>query len=149
MALYVPYTLVVDRPEHVLEVWYRGRERRMPRLAETHRVAVGTVGHETPAGVYCIIHKTRNPTWHVPDAQWAKDAGLVPGTDIPGGDPNNPLVGAFLQITEDPTGNVGIHGTRNLASLGTDASHGCIRVDPEVAISLHRRIPTGTPVHII
>jgi len=51
-----------------------------------------------------------------------------------------------LKITDDPTGSVGIYGTRALDSLGTKASHGCIRVHPDVVLELHKRIPTGTPV---
>lgn len=147
MAL--PYLLLVNRATHVLEVWYRGPLRKKYRLAETYPIAVGVEGHLTPAGVYFIIDKKAHPDYHVPDAQWAVDLGWVPGDVFPDTDPRNPLAGAFLQVTEDPTGNIGIHGTHHPESLGTDASHGCIRVAESVALSLHRRVPRGTPVVIL
>ncbi len=111
--------------------------------------AVGTIGHETPGGVYKIRAKKLNPDWWVPNSQWAIDAGLTPGTVIKGGAPENPIKTAFLQITRDPTGNIGIHGTGNLESLGTAASHGCIRVAPEVAKHLYLVIPKFTRVEIL
>lgn len=145
----LPYLLLIDRAKHTLDVWYRGPLRKKYRLAESYSIAVGVAGHETPAGVYFVIDKKAHPDYRVPDAQWAIDIGWVPGTVIPADDPSNPIPGAFIQLTEDPTGNIGIHGTRHLETLGTDASHGCVRVHPDVALSLHRRIPRQTPVVIL
>jgi lipoprotein-anchoring transpeptidase ErfK/SrfK len=143
------YFLVVNRAKHELEVWYRGPSKWDFRHTETYSIAVGTEGHETPAGVYSIRDKKRAPEYHVPDAPWTKDLGWTPKDVFGPTDPRNPLAGSFMQLTDDPTGNVGIHGTWNVDSLGKDASHGCIRVAPEVAKSLHRRCPRGTVVHII
>lgn len=111
--------------------------------------AVGTIGHETPGGVYKIRSKKLDPPWWVPNSQWAIEAGLVPGTVIEGGAENNPIKVAFLQLTQDPTGNIGIHGTAAVDSLGTAASHGCIRVAPEVAKHLYLVIPKFTRVEIL
>lgn len=128
-----------------MEAWHSTFPRRNGyRLVQTYVCAVGTEGHETPAGVFSVLAKIRNPSWTMPDADWVPKE--MRGTVVPGGDPANPLVGSFIKITDDPTGSVGIHGTRALDSLGTKASHGCIRVHPDVALELHKRIPTGTPV---
>lgn len=143
------YLLCVDRRAHRLDVWYRGPLRKAYRLAESRLVAVGTEGHETPAGVYFVIDKKARPDYHVPDSEWAIKLGWTPGDVFPSDDERNPLAGAFLQVTEDPTGNIGIHGTHRPETLGTDASHGCIRVHEDVALSLHRRVPRGTPVVIL
>lgn len=140
----LPYFIAVYRTRCDLELWYRGPTRTHYRLIDTFRVAVGAVGYDTPAGVYFVQAKARNPDWRMPDSPWVapEDRGKV----IPGGHPDNPLVGSFLKLTDD---GVGIHGTRDINSLGNRASHGCIRVEPHVARYLHKRVPIGTPVHII
>ena len=45
-------------------------------------------------------------------------------------------------------GSVGIHGTAEEWSIGTRASHGCIRMRVADVIALYRRVPVGTPVLI-
>jgi lipoprotein-anchoring transpeptidase ErfK/SrfK len=45
-------------------------------------------------------------------------------------------------------GQIGIHGTNEPASIGKDASHGCIRVPNNVISKLADLIPLGTPVTI-
>jgi lipoprotein-anchoring transpeptidase ErfK/SrfK len=45
-------------------------------------------------------------------------------------------------------GQIGIHGTNEPASIGTSASHGCVRVPNEVVAALAGTIPLGTPVTI-
>lgn len=45
-------------------------------------------------------------------------------------------------------GQIGIHGTDNPGALGTDVSHGCIRVKNAVIRRLARDVPLGTPVSI-
>ena len=74
----------------------------------------------------------RTPTW----------AGDLAGQTIPGGDPRNPLVARWIGFN----GSVGFHGTASSGSLGTAASHGCIRMAPADVIDLFERVNTGTPV---
>jgi lipoprotein-anchoring transpeptidase ErfK/SrfK len=45
-------------------------------------------------------------------------------------------------------GQVGLHGTNQPSVLGTDVSHGCIRVANPVITRLARLVPLGTPVDI-
>lgn len=45
-----------------------------------------------------------------------------------------------------PWGQYGIHGTNNPASIGQNASHGCIRLSVRDAERLYAMIPNGTPV---
>ena len=45
-------------------------------------------------------------------------------------------------------GGVGIHGTGMEWSIGTRASHGCIRMRVADVIDLFGRVPIGTPVYI-
>ena len=45
-------------------------------------------------------------------------------------------------------GVVGIHGTNNPSLLGTDVSHGCIRMSNEGITRLADTLPLGVPVEI-
>jgi lipoprotein-anchoring transpeptidase ErfK/SrfK len=54
-----------------------------------------------------------------------------------------------FQEFEGGPGQIGIHGTNNLTgSLGTAASHGCIRLGTRAITWLARRIGAGTPLTI-
>ena len=77
----------------------------------------------------------------MPNSAWA---GSLAGQVIPGGAPNNPLKARWLGIAN----GVGIHGTAEDWSIGTRASHGCIRMHVSDVIDLYPRVPVGTPVLI-
>lgn len=47
-----------------------------------------------------------------------------------------------------PWGQYGIHGTNKPASIGSNASHGCIRLRVQDAEKLYRMLPTGVRVVI-
>ena len=46
-------------------------------------------------------------------------------------------------------GQVGIHGTNDPAALGTEVSHGCIRMSNAGIARLAHLLPLGTPVVIV
>jgi lipoprotein-anchoring transpeptidase ErfK/SrfK len=98
------------------------------RLAQRHPVAVGTKRWPTPTGSWNIHQVDINPEWVPPrDEEWAKDEK----TTGPG-DPDNPLGRARLVYRKPNT----IHGTNDLESVGTAASHGSIRVTNDVVLQL-------------
>ena len=111
------------------------------KIAKRYPIAVGMAGLDTPAGLYAIHDKQVNPAWHVPNSAWA---GSLAGQTIPGGAPNNPLRARWLGIAN----GVGIHGTAEDWSIGSRASHGCIRMHVSDVVDLYRRVPVGTPVLI-
>ncbi len=45
-------------------------------------------------------------------------------------------------------GQLGLHGTNEPDKVGTDVSHGCIRLTNDVISKLARTLPLGTPVQI-
>lgn len=45
-------------------------------------------------------------------------------------------------------GAAGIHGTSDIGSLGSAASHGCVRMSESDVIDLFDRVDVGTPVYI-
>jgi lipoprotein-anchoring transpeptidase ErfK/SrfK len=43
----------------------------------------------------------------------------------------------------------GIHGTSDIGSLGTAASHGCIRMSIPDVIQLYGLVPLHTPIYLL
>lgn len=138
-----PYYISVDREAKMLTVkkWQPIKEEY--KVVSTFNIAIGRLGYETPAGDYIVQAKSNRPDWTKPKSDWIPKEEW--GQVVPFDDPANPIKGAFLKLTDD---GVGIHGTSDLQSLGTAASHGCIRVKPEVAIHLFKVIPKNTLVVI-
>jgi lipoprotein-anchoring transpeptidase ErfK/SrfK len=130
-----PAVLMVDRKNHKLTL-YKDLEP-----AETYGIALGRVGLETPAGLYTIQNKAVDPAWHVPNSDWA---GALAGKVIPGGAPDNPIKARWLGVAD----GVGIHGTAEEDSIGTDASHGCIRMRVAEIKKLYDEVPVGAPIYI-
>ena len=129
-----PSYLTLDRATFTLRL-YEDLE-----LAETYTVAVGQEGLETPEGLYEIQEMAENPTWNVPESDWA---GSLAGQSIPPG-PSNPIKARWLGIYE----GAGIHGTEETYSLGTAASHGCVRMSIPDVEELYDRVEVGTPIYI-
>jgi lipoprotein-anchoring transpeptidase ErfK/SrfK len=111
------------------------------KLKKTYPIAVGQVGLDTPAGLYKIQNKAVNPAWSVPNSAWAGD---LAGTVVPGGIPSNPLKARWLGIYN----GAGIHGTSDVGSLGSAASHGCVRMAVPDVIELYDQVPVGAQVYI-
>lgn len=111
------------------------------KVSKVYGISVGKAGHDTPAGQYTIGNKAENPAWHVPNSAWA---GSLAGTVVPPG-PSNPIKARWLGIYD----GVGIHGTSDDASIGTNASHGCLRMHVPDVIDLFPRVPVGTPIYIL
>lgn len=87
----------------------------------TYPVAVGKPNTPTPIGDWIINQKQVNP--------------------------GGPFGARWMRINV-PWGGYGIHGTDNPASIGTPASHGCVRMYNEDVIKLYDIVPLGTPVKI-
>jgi lipoprotein-anchoring transpeptidase ErfK/SrfK len=129
-----PSYLILDRANFTLRL-YRDLE-----LARTYTVAVGAEGLETPEGTYEIQAMEEEPTWYVPESDWAGD---LAGQVIPPG-PDNPIKARWMAIFE----GAGIHGTEETASLGSAASHGCVRMAIPDVEELYDEVEVGTPVFI-
>jgi lipoprotein-anchoring transpeptidase ErfK/SrfK len=110
------------------------------KLAKSYTIAVGQQGLETPAGLYHALDKQVNPSWHVPNSAWA---GSLAGQVIPPG-PADPLKARWIGIFD----GAGIHGTDDIGSLGSAASHGCVRMAIPDVIDLYDRVQVGDPIYI-
>ncbi len=104
-------------------------------------VATGQSIYPTPAGHFSIVVKWVNPTWY-PPTQDAWAAGLSP---VPPG-PGNPLGTRWMGLSAP---GVGIHGTDEPDSIGSNASHGCIRMQVVDSEWLFSRVRVGTSVYIV
>ncbi len=132
---------VVDQPSIaesplVLKASVRARMivvQRGDSTLKTYPVAVGQDGYPTPVGSFTISKIVWNPSWKPPpDADWAK------GKTAKGpGEPGNPMkvVKIFFQEPD-----YYIHGTGDVESLGSAASHGCLRMDPKEVADLAKII---------
>jgi lipoprotein-anchoring transpeptidase ErfK/SrfK len=129
-----PSYLTLDRATFTLRLWEH------LKLAKAYTVAVGQEGLETPEGLYHIQEKQENPSWHVPDSAWAGD---LAGQVIPPG-PEDPIKARWMGIFE----GAGIHGTEETESLGSAASHGCVRMSIPDVEELYDRVEVGTPIFI-
>ena len=127
--------ITIDRSHFRLRLFKR------LRFVKGYGVAVGQPAYPTPAGLFAIQSKQVNPTWTAPNSPWA---GEMAGQQIAGGAWNNPLRARWMGVD----GAVGIHGTGQPWSIGTRASHGCIRMTVPAVIDLFRRVSIGTPVLI-
>lgn len=136
LAQAYPTVLIVDRSSFQLRLF------KKLKLEKTYSIAVGQQGLETPAGLYHIQNKAVNPAWTVPNSAWA---GSMAGQVVPGGTPENPLKARWLGIYA----GAGIHGTDDDASIGSAASHGCVRMHIPDVIDLYDRVPVGAPIYIV
>lgn len=130
----LPRVIVIDRSANRLKLW------SPHKLLRSYRVATGQPSYPTPLGNFHIVNKVRNPTWTPPNRSWA--AGATPI----GPGPGNPLGTRWMGLSRP---GIGIHGTPDSGSIGTFASHGCIRMRISDVERLFNLVPVGTPVHIV
>ena len=110
-------------------------------VVRTYGVAVGTRKHPTPTGSFRTGRIVWNPRWVPPPSEWARRLKARAG-----GDPRNPMQGVKIYFREPW---YFIHGTNNPASIGTAASHGCLRMRTKDAKALARRISKHGSVELI
>ena len=127
--------ITIDRNNFKLRLFKR------LKFSKSYGVAVGQPAYPTPTGRFSITNKQVNPAWTAPNSPWA---GELAGTTTPGGSAANPLRARWMGIVN----GVGIHGTSQEYSIGSRASHGCIRMRVADVIDLYSRVPLGTPVLI-
>jgi lipoprotein-anchoring transpeptidase ErfK/SrfK len=111
------------------------------KLSKSYGVAVGMPAYPTPTGRFSIANKAVNPAWTAPNSPWA---GAYANETVAGGSAENPLKARWMGIAN----GVGIHGTGAPGSIGSRASHGCIRMTVPDVVDLYPRVPVGTPVLI-
>ena len=109
--------VVVNIPAFRMDVFQDGS------LVKSYRVGIGTPEFPLPQGLRTADTVIFNPTWTVPDEEWAEEMNKVKvGETVEAGSKNNPL--GWIKI---PIGLPSlIHGGKAPAKIGTFASHGCV-----------------------
>jgi len=104
------------------------------RVLKIYPTAVGADATPTPAGVFKIATRVKNPTWYGPHGQV-----VAPGK-------SNPLGDRWMGLTRK---GYGIHGTNNQRSIGQNASHGCIRMRKADVQELFDLVKVGDVVEMV
>ena len=130
--------VVVTRKETMLDI-YEGEN-----LLASVPIAPGSSAHPTPPGKWRIVGIASMPTF-----RW--DAGVLNRgvrTEkfymLPAG-PRNPVGVAWVGLSKP---GIGIHGTNNPYSIGTFASHGCMRTANWDISRVCRMLTAGVTVEI-
>lgn len=116
-------------------------------VVTTYPVGVGTTERPTPMGCMHVARKVTRPTWHVPASiseDHRKKGDPLPAKVPPG--PQNPLGEYALYLSRS---TYLIHGTNKPASIGLNATNGCLRLYPEDVKKLYDTTPVNTPVCIV
>jgi L,D-transpeptidase catalytic domain len=121
------FRVQIDLTDHEITVW-RG-SRRVAR----ERIGVGRALTPTPVGMYFLseLINVEEPDGLYGPYAFGTSAYSPVLTNFGGG-----------------PGQIGIHGTNRPDLLGTDVSHGCIRLRNAAITRLARLLPLGTPVEI-
>jgi len=123
-----PYRITVDLASRTLTFYDAAS------VVDSFTVAVGSPDSPTPTGSYFVA-----------DMYQLTDPGSVYGPWALG-------LSAFSDTYQSfggGPGQIAIHGTDQPGSVGTYASHGCIRLLNADITTLARAIPDGTPVDVI
>ncbi len=118
--------LEADLAERTLYVWAGDS------LLHLFPVAVGKAGHATPTGSFTIDRVIWNPGWVPPDTKWARGKRARGPLDA-----DNPMQAVKIFFREP---DYYIHGTNRPETVGSAASHGCLRMRPEDAAELARLV---------
>lgn len=106
---------------------------------KSYPVAIGRKGWETPTGNFQVLQMIQAPKWINP----------FTGESVPGGDPENPLGHYWIGFWTNGKQWIGFHGTPNPETVGTAASHGCVRMYNKDVEELFRQVSVGTPVTVV
>ena len=102
------------------------------RILRIFPTAVGAPKSPSPTGVYQIVNSIADPTWY------------TKGKIVPPGK-SNPLGTRWLGLSLK---GYGIHGTNRPASIGHNASHGCIRMRNREVEELFEMVAVGDQVEL-
>jgi lipoprotein-anchoring transpeptidase ErfK/SrfK len=122
-----PYRITVSLGAHMLTV------TKLGKVILRTRAGVGRSVLPTPKGTYFVAELLKQPNPSGPYGPYA--LGLSAHSNV-------------LQSFGGGPGQIGIHGTNEPAALGTDVSHGCVRIANAAIARLARLLPLGTPVVI-
>ena len=123
------FSITVNKSQKILILKADGQ------IFKTYKVATGKEKTPTPVGTFTITSKIVDPPWY-----------KLNGKMIPAGDPANQLGSRWLGLSKP---SYGIHGTIDPASIGQNATEGCVRMKNSDVEELFSIVPEGTEVAIV
>lgn len=110
-------------------------------------IAAGRPSWPTPGGSFTVVTKEEDPTWDVPVSIQAemRRAGQ-PVLEHVAPSPQNPLGKFWLGLSLP---GIGIHGTNAPLTIHRLATHGCIRVHPDLIGEVFALVPAGAEGEIL
>jgi lipoprotein-anchoring transpeptidase ErfK/SrfK len=118
--------IVISIPDHKLALVDSGR------VVKIYSTAVGAKSTPSPTGSYKVVQRIVHPTWY------GKGKIVPPGKSCPIG---TRWIGLSAK-------GYGIHGTNEPASIGHNASHGCIRMLNRDVEELFELVAIGDAVEL-
>lgn len=122
------YSLEVSRGDHLLRVYDH------LTVARTYPVGIGTRETPTPGGLYYLAELLRPPD---PSGAYGPYAYGLNGFST------------VLRTFNGGDGVIGLHGTNQPSTVGSDVSHGCIRLRNADISALVSLLALGTPIRIV
>lgn len=129
-----PVSVRVVLPEYRLEL------RSANGIERSYGIAIGLPEYPTPTGQFAVRTIVWNPAWR----PHKEDPWATAKRPQPPGARDNPMKVVKIFFVEPA---YYIHGTSELHTLGTAASHGCIRMHPDDAAELATRLMEATGAH--
>jgi lipoprotein-anchoring transpeptidase ErfK/SrfK len=129
--------------EDVINLLIKLKEKRVyvykgDKLITKYPIAIGKKGWETPTGEWQVLEKIKNPSWT------SFKTGQVFSSRV-----ENVLGARWIGFWTDGRDVIGFHGTSNLKSIGTAASHGCVRMYNRDVKALYKMVKVGTSVKVV
>jgi L,D-transpeptidase ErfK/SrfK len=118
--------VIISIPDRKLVLMEKGA------VIHVFSIAVGAPVSPSPTGTFAVVSRVTSPTYYY--------AGVVipPGKD-------NPLGPRWVGLNKQ---GYGIHGTNAPGSVGTAASHGCIRMRNRDIVQFFTLVEVGDSVEI-
>jgi hypothetical protein len=122
-----PWKLEADLAEFTLKVFKNGQQ------TDTIKIGVAKSNTPTPGGIYYLTELIKTPN---PNGAYGPYAYGLSGYS-----------NALTSFNGGP-GQLGLHGTNEPQLIGTQVSHGCIRMNNADITRLAGELPLGTPIQI-
>jgi lipoprotein-anchoring transpeptidase ErfK/SrfK len=122
-----PWRLEADLAEFTLKVFKDGQQ------VDTIKIGVAKANTPTPGGIYYLTELIKTPN---PNGDYGPFAYGLSGYS-----------NALTSFNGGP-GQLGLHGTNEPQLIGTQVSHGCIRMNNADITRLAGELPLGTPIQI-
>ena len=130
--------IVINRRDTILEL-YEG-----DALIASVPIAPGSPKHPTPPGNWRVVGVAAMPNFRWDEGVLNRGVRTENFYLLPAG-PNNPVGVGWIALNKP---GIGIHGTNNPYSIGTWASHGCMRTANWDIARISKMVTKGMPVEI-